>query len=948
MGILCFITIIIISSSILMIRRKTDYIKCVTFALIYYFMTYVLVSAGLFWIKRYTIERAVCAVLAVWLGITLFAWLRGRTREKIQWESKVRESWLSYLLIILLVILFSSSFGFFGMGQDQGVYQTEAINLYQGNNDWRQNIEEYDQLPEGIYKEYYFEEVIKCKGYGITSCKTDNLTAMGLESEGGLDGIYHGIPSYPAILALSASIFGIEHMLIVQLVFYILLLLVMEMLLRELGLSRGVRALIVLLLGISPEVLWVRRSSLTEGFLAVLVLTYLYYCLHKEHKYRSLSVIPVIVFGFYHVTMFTMVPLFLINFWAMYLVTREKRFIRNAIEITIGYAAGFFMMAMVQPIYTLDNYYRAFRELIPMNYLPYFVAGMSGVAFLVSLMVYIWGENVLRSSEIHIEKVIKNLFFTFAMTIPGFTILWPLTRGYDLQQIALMTIVCHSVLTGFIAVPFILYCFIRKKYTVTFEIILTGNTFVWSILVYSMVFMRDIRYYYYFARYLMPFSSVILVLFALFVTKYIVTRKGRTAVMAMLTLGIIILLPYADLIRTNMDDTRLEWKNVSGVLENIKDNDVVIVDPDLMKTMYHILRSKGAAVYPVKEDFERTMDYIGADLENKNIYYLTDTSAVEDMWRLETVYANKNRYQEDDLSCTSNILGLSNNFFYQGENEIVLYHYITQTTDVVASDDLFGDGWSPVNAAGYRWMSSQEADIRCYLLPGNYCLVIEEGDVIPFSKINSGEINVSVYVNDQYVSELTFSKDNTNEKSCVYLAEEYLKEGSNTITFKCDDLWSPQEFGDSDVSKYGFSLGGYTIVDDFYSINSESSDFQNGWSDVNPSGYRWMNGKEAVVNCYLIQKNYDMTLALGDMVPFEKIGKEIFVNVYINDKLVDTINYSKNSYSADSTHIRIPAALVQNGLNRVRFETADLWSPADLGEDDDSNYAISIERIVFN
>lgn len=101
-------------------------------------------------------------------------------------------------------VLVAVKHGFFGMGQDEGVYQTVAINLMNGITDRQQDFAEYHLVsPEqqGTFAENVYHRLI---GYDIGNTSYPETVYDNNVSP--VSGIYHGIPTYASILAMWGTI----------------------------------------------------------------------------------------------------------------------------------------------------------------------------------------------------------------------------------------------------------------------------------------------------------------------------------------------------------------------------------------------------------------------------------------------------------------------------------------------------------------------------------------------------------------------------------------------------------------------------------------------------------------------------------------------------------------------------------------------------------------------
>ena len=807
--------------SVLCLKRKIELVKCAVLGTIYYFMFYVVASGLLFLCGQFSIKRATFLLFVLW-GI-LFAMIavKKRKREPLCLLPLEKQSWLSYLIIAILLVVFSGSFGYFGMGQDQGVYQVEAINFANGRNEWLTTFPEYDQLTDGEYKNFYREAVDAIPGVEMVDVEYGFRESFRIPRLGELDVIYHGIPTYPAILGLGVKLFGMEHMMLFQAVFYIVLLFLVEIMLREHRVHWLMRAILVTVLGVSPEIIWMRKSTLTEMFLAVLMTYYLYKILDEDDRQKSLSVLAIIVFSFFHASAFSILPVFVINFWILYLVKKDIRFLRNAAEALAGFCVGFVMMFRVEPIYMSKNFMRLMEQngvAFPYHLVPVMMLLLTvGVAGLGFLLPRVWkdkNEAVLKAGRIVLGVVSAICIFDFisgrswwgGFFTPG---VW----SSDFHLLGVSTFMAYLQLTGFFLLPMVLFRLIigiKKSYDN--RLFLVALFLLWTVEIYSMVLRLRVMSYYYNARYLVPFFSGIILLYGLLFgqggdTNTLRYRILRGVGMILPILGICFMLPFSNVMCQNQDDTNMQWSTLSDMMNHVKEGDIVFIDQNEMWYFFYPMRSKGALVYPVMGDFETTMEKAEIDSNSTNLYYITENRSYEDDWRYEVVYESKSKYQLDDQMHYVEYLRLPTEFAQKGERSHVLYHWMTPETQINAADDNFGKGWSVTNAAGYRWMCNKEASLGAYLTKGDYQMRIQQGDSIPFGLISTDEVKTDVFINGHELESLTFSGETNGIQLTLEIPKEYVVEGSNKITFVTGDLWSPKEYGEADQSQYAFSVG---------------------------------------------------------------------------------------------------------------------------------------------
>lgn len=689
MILLCFLAVFLAFLTVYFYFRQLEIVECVAIGTSGFLFSFAAVSVFLFSIKQFSLKRSIVGVIVLWAFLAFVSWLANRKKEKSLGVIFSKGSVYSYLLILLLLTLFHGQFGFFGMGQDEGVYQTEAINLQNGKTLWQDIIPEYDELQDEGYQQYFYETIQAILGFDMPDksidVETDALDyhkLYGFHDSQGLIGSWHGSPGYAALLALSSSLFGIEHMMLIQTIVYTLLLIMIEVILRMQGMNRVIRALLIAIIGISPEILWLRKSTLTELMLSLVVVLYLYFLLQEDDKKKSLSVIPVIAFGFLHFSLFTMLPLFCMNYWVLFLVKKETRFLRNVVELLLGFSVSAVMTFHLQPVYVLKNTIPIFWSFSPE--MPYETSSFYQTVEMLFAIILVVGFAgtflcyLLRKvSSLMVIKALKIGMLIIAVISVAVCLSGKAWWGWiNPQLMGMSTFFGYSMLTGFLLMPVAVIALILsfwKKYSV--ETLLMVTTFVWTILIYAAFIRKSVNDYYYSGRYLVPYLSVIVLTYAIFIKKE--NEKQRWFHYLIPIIGLCCMLPFSLVVRNQQDDTHLQWRTLTGLMSHVNEGDTVLIEPgEMMRIFYYPLRSIGAKCYPIQDDIEHTILCAGIDEDSSNLLVLSGSHSLEDDWRYVTAYTDVSHYQLDDQSAILPGLRLPIAFPQQGDNTIVLYQQI--------------------------------------------------------------------------------------------------------------------------------------------------------------------------------------------------------------------------------------------------------------------------------
>lgn len=171
-----------------------------------------------------------------------------------------------------------------------------------------------------------------------------------------VSGIFHGIPTFPAFLGLFIKLFGLSNMQMIQSIFYLCSVFFVLFTAENFNLKKSSEILSVSIAALSPVVIWVTKSALTEAFLCLIFSGFLFFITDKENKASGiLSVLMIWAFSFFHVTIYTIIPLFIVIYFIMYFETENRRYIYYNILSVVGFVIGITMMMYISPIYTFNN-----------------------------------------------------------------------------------------------------------------------------------------------------------------------------------------------------------------------------------------------------------------------------------------------------------------------------------------------------------------------------------------------------------------------------------------------------------------------------------------------------------------------------------------------------------------------------------------------------------------
>ena len=216
--------------------RKSSFLKPFVCGTVFYFFCYILWSMLLFVTNQFTLFRAVLGTAVVLVALLTAAALllrrkHGTLLRLLHWDESIRTVWIPLVIVLVALPLILTKNELFGMGQDQGVYQVVAINLMNGLTDRQQDFAEYYNLSSADQTEFADAVRNYLMGYDIVPEEyPDTIYDRNISP---VSGIYHGIPTYAAMLALFGKLFGISHMIHLETVIWVCMIFLVSFVCRQ-------------------------------------------------------------------------------------------------------------------------------------------------------------------------------------------------------------------------------------------------------------------------------------------------------------------------------------------------------------------------------------------------------------------------------------------------------------------------------------------------------------------------------------------------------------------------------------------------------------------------------------------------------------------------------------------------------------------------------------------
>lgn len=625
-----------------MYKRK-DIVELLVYGITLFLAVYAIISGLLFWGDWFSIRRALAGVLIAGAAASASLTVIGHKRPTCSFSCRH-----SVPVVLILAVFFPaavSKFGMYGTGQDQGLYQARAIAFICGYNRNVIDFEEYHAQTTEAEKQAYENEVSNVlTGFYPYDENVKYRNAGDYTSKAA--GVLHGIPTFSALLALWGSIFGISRMMGIQTLFWMIGTFFVYWILKTMRTKTCFAVSSAFVFAGSPLILWLSKTSLVELFTAVLMLylTVLFTDLDNP-QYSWLACIPAAAFAFFHVSVYVMLPLFVLLFCGMYLMLKRGSCIAGGLITLAAYYMGYQMMITVNPVYTYGNYDRLYIAGINADRLTAVVTAAVSAAAVLLVFVYVVGRK--RRGVHGFSKTVwkAGLRISGVLTLAGMAYIYFRTSC----PVNFTTLYGYAVSTGIILLVLILGVFLigpgifRRNSAEAVLIVL----FLYCVVVYSSIFKREIIYYYYYARYIVPYLPFVLLLGGYLAGELCDhaaagrgvrqrkktasgSRTGRTlfhqaaAALCILYCGIWFMerMPFNAVIATQQDETEAQWHILENLSEKIPNDSAVVMDAGvaaIYKLPVKFLT--GADCYPAMQDAWAQLGALEGRYEK--VYYLT-------------------------------------------------------------------------------------------------------------------------------------------------------------------------------------------------------------------------------------------------------------------------------------------------------------------------------------
>ncbi len=613
------------------IYKNKDIFLLVGLAFGGFIVLHIITSSILLWGNNYSNLRAGIGVATSSVLAFVFSILRNRgifrkTSLKNHNQRGISVSFNPKYYVIPLAVFFIvlpfiiNKFGPFGTGQDEGGYQMKAMMYLSGFNS---NITRFDVVNNLTTTDAAsFLDLIQSQLFALYHL--DGTRA---------DFVMHGVYSYSALLGSFGEIFTARKMAYVNTFIFASSLILFYNILRRLRVGYIGSACMSLIYAFSPLIIWIGKSTLSENVLILTTMGFIYMVIDSDNPKVSatLSALSVAAFAFVHISIYAILPIFIVIYILQFFLTGRKYWLVSNIIVTGAFMASYQMMKTIALRYTKMNY--KFVSGIGINPdnadMLIFIAVVAVIG--ISIVLMFIKRKCRDKDDIKSPLWFKIIFGVIARLLT-------LGAGYIFIKQS-MKAISAGYMTGLSATsPFaymaavgvisllvvVIFLFIYPEMLLkSRKVLVCGLFYFYTVLLFACIFHPSVTYYYYYSRYIVQYIFIILVMFGIIIEKIRWSYPKYGIYIITSAIAAYLFLPYDKVLKENEDDTRISYNALEEVMSQFKKGDAVIVQPELMNQVFYPLETATeATVYTVLDnDLKHTVKV--ADNTAENVYFIS-------------------------------------------------------------------------------------------------------------------------------------------------------------------------------------------------------------------------------------------------------------------------------------------------------------------------------------
>lgn len=598
---------------------KRNIVEIVIFSLTSTVLTYACVSAFLLVFDVFSIFTASILTGVVAIGAMSYNLIK-KLKPSADFNVK---GYVIPIVIALIMAPFALMMPheYFGMGQDEGVYQTEAIFYARGINNKQVDFREASFVEDAYVRGNFLGGLKtddKFLGY-IHYNSTNMMTVLTGQMHEGVSEwsmIFHGLHTYSALLGLWSTFFGIENMMNFNFFLAVLVIFWIHMITGRLKLKDSARAASALIFALSPLVIWLSKSTLCELIITVVWMVFIYNILGKSRSEMILASFCLGIYGLVHISGYIAAPFFLAMFFLLCLYTGNREYAKGLIISGISYFVSFWIAFYNSTDYTLINYVKISGDKYNVSHVLIFVFGITAVMIITGVVLLLIKKQLKVTFN---TKVIAWLVRIGLVGLVAFIVYRILIDRPATIYAGRLTILALMFMTGVVVAVILFFSmfFFTDKWTDNKEHLILLLFFGYFIVGYTMFAYTQVKHMYYYGRYLTMYIAMIAI-----ISSVMLDRMKPKLMYPAIVLSVAFMLPLDWFHLTHRDDTRVQWDTLNEIEETVKFNgvDCVVLRYEIYDLLYSDLKSIGVDTYPIMEDYERELTEL--DKYYKNVVIL--------------------------------------------------------------------------------------------------------------------------------------------------------------------------------------------------------------------------------------------------------------------------------------------------------------------------------------
>ena len=551
-------------------------------------------------------------------------------------------SWVPVVLGVIGILLTMVHSEMFGIGQDEGVYQIEAMAFASGETGLVHGMDEaYILTDEDDINEYL--NMVDSSFTGFYRFQEDELTMEHLKdaaSVGVMEGVFHGIHLFPVLLGAWASMFGIRNMAGFQSFLYVISIFLMYYAAYGITQDSTKKKLVCALFAFSPVVVWLTKWTLSESVLELAMVMFIYFMTKKQKS--TFDIVMIGMCAVYFVTNHIIGLIFFPVFFAVYVLglirTKDARYSVPGYILSAGMMFSTYFMSATSVRYYYENISRLYfiPHLDQYNIVYAVYAGSLAAALFIFIFTLLRNRinfDRLQKVLMYISKILIVLSASYFVRLGiayyqgnGNTPYW---YGSGMNAVLHLSVTALVIYSGIFAYLYIIVRSLTVKYeefaaSGTLEIMIM---FIYMACLYPTFIKGDIPYYYYYSRYLSYMMPVI----AIYAGMLTGDKDNRIFISAII-LSVCLMLPFDIVIAPQLDDTFATWDEFYAIADMIEPGSAVILSERGETRRIYAFPLKIVAdcdVFPVLTDREGEKQLLCDNYEH--VYLLSEYGAfVED------------------------------------------------------------------------------------------------------------------------------------------------------------------------------------------------------------------------------------------------------------------------------------------------------------------------------